>query len=108
MPIELPATDKLHVLRRLDQYRSWESLDDKRQCIRCGEIISGKEIEVVGGTRGLGPLRLQCPSENCPGIPMDWILPQDPPRLVLDALEPNVAPAATNFSLDGSAHDEAI
>ena len=76
--VKIPATDKLRILRRLDQYRRWESLDDKRQCIQCGEVISGWDIEVVGGTRGLGPLRLQCPTENCAAIPMDWIIPNHP------------------------------
>lgn len=76
-PINVGTADKLRLLRRLDQYRRWESLDDKRQCIQCGEIITGREIEIVGGTRELGPLRLQCPTENCRAIPMDWIMPSD-------------------------------
>jgi hypothetical protein len=76
-PIDIAAADKLRLLRRLDRFRKWESLDDKRQCIQCGEIISGHDIEVVGGTRELGPLRLQCPTENCRAMPMDWILLND-------------------------------
>lgn len=74
-PLNIDSADKLRLLRRLDQYRRWESLDDQRQCIQCGEIITGREIDVVGGTRELGPLRLQCPTENCRAIPMDWIIP---------------------------------
>jgi hypothetical protein len=76
-PIQVSAADKLRLLRRLDTYRRWESLDDKRQCIQCGEIVSGRDVEVVGGTRALGPLRLQCPTENCPAIPLDWIIPNN-------------------------------
>jgi hypothetical protein len=76
-PVPLSDEDKLNTLRRLDQFRGWRSLDDKRYCLVCGKIISGREIEVAGGTRGNGPLRLSCPTERCNSIPMDWALPTD-------------------------------
>src|SRR5213080_2015466 len=69
--------EKLDVLRRLDQFREWHSLDDKRFCLVCGKIIVGSQIEIAGGTRGNGPLRLTCPTERCNSIPMDWVLPTD-------------------------------
>ncbi|PWT86218.1 MAG: hypothetical protein C5B58_01770 [Acidobacteria bacterium] len=69
--------DKLDVLRRLDQFRQWHSLDDKRCCLVCGKIITGRQINVAGGTRGKGPLRLGCPTNQCNSIPMDWVLPTD-------------------------------
>jgi hypothetical protein len=65
----------LNVLRQLDRWRSWNSLQDKRFCLVCGHLLSGREIKVVGGTREQGPLRLHCPTENCHSIPMDWVLP---------------------------------
>ena len=40
-------------------------------------LISGRQIQVAGGTRGNGPLRLSCPTEGCNSIPMDWVLPTD-------------------------------
>jgi hypothetical protein len=86
-PIDVSAHEKLSFLRRLDRFRQWHSLGDKRQCLQCGQIITGREIEVVGGTRGLGPLRLQCPSENCPGLPIDWILPKGSARSLLGPAE---------------------
>jgi hypothetical protein len=67
--------EKLEVLRRLDQFRQWRSLDEKRYCLVCGKIIMGRQIDVGGGTRGNGPLRLSCPTEGCNSIPMDWVLP---------------------------------
>jgi len=67
--------EKLEVLRRLDQFRHWHSLEDKRYCLVCGKLISGRQIQVAGGTRGNGPLRLSCPTERCNSIPMDWVLP---------------------------------
>jgi hypothetical protein len=75
--IELSNLDKLAALRRLDQYRTWHSLDDKRFCLSCSEIITGDDIQVVGGTRGIGPLRIICPTQDCSAIPIDWILPTD-------------------------------
>jgi hypothetical protein len=74
-PITLSDDQKLEVLRRLDQFRQWRSLDEKRYCLVCGKIITGREIQVAGGTRGNGPLRLNCPTHDCNSIPMDWVLP---------------------------------
>ena len=71
----LAGNDKLEVLRRLDQFRQWHSLDDKRYCLVCGKLISGRQVQVTGGTRGNGPLRLNCPTKKCNSIPMDWMLP---------------------------------
>jgi hypothetical protein len=76
-PSTLPDGDKLDALRRLDQFREWHSLDDKRFCLVCGKIIVGSQIEITGGTRRNGPLRLSCPTERCNSIPMDWVLPTD-------------------------------
>jgi hypothetical protein len=73
----LSEPDRLDVLRRLDQFRQWRSLDEKRYCLVCGKIITGHQILVTGGTRGNGALRLSCPTERCNSIPMDWVLPTD-------------------------------
>jgi len=95
-PITLSEIDKLDVLRRLDQFRQWRSLDEKRFCLVCGKIITGRQIQVAGGTRGNGPLRLSCPTERCNSIPMDWVLPTDEILAVAETMasekERNVAP----------------
>ena len=75
--IRLSDQEKLEALRRLDQFRQWHSLDEKRYCLVCGNLITGRQIQVAGGTRGNGPLRLSCPTELCNSIPMDWVLPTD-------------------------------
>jgi hypothetical protein len=75
--ITVPDAEKLDLLRRLDQLRQWDSLDDKRYCLVCGKIITGHQIRVAGGTRGNRALRLSCSSEHCNSIPMDWMLPTD-------------------------------
>src|SRR5204863_7637267 len=76
-PINVSDGVKLEVLRRLDQFRQWRSLDEKRYCLVCGKIITGRQIQVAGGTRGNGSLRLNCPTERRNSIPMDWVLPMD-------------------------------
>ena len=76
-PIKLSDQEKLDVLCRLDQFRHWGSLEEKRYCLVCGKIITGRHIQVAGGTRGNGSLRLSCPTERCNSIPMDWVLPTD-------------------------------
>ena len=75
--IQLSDTEKLAILQRLDQFREWQSLDEKRYCLVCGAIITGRDIQVIGGGRGTGPLRVMCPSAGCHSIPMDWVLPTD-------------------------------
>src|SRR5438552_8040898 len=67
--------EKLEVLRRLDQFRHWHSLEDKRYCLGCGKLIAGRQIQGARGTRDYGPLRLSCSTERCNSIPMDWVLP---------------------------------
>src|SRR6266705_467914 len=90
VPIELSASNKLEILRRLDCYRKWHSLDDKRYCLACGEIIDGRDIQVLGGTRGTGALRLICPTRGCHSIPMDWVLPTDEALAKMSMLQSEV------------------
>ena len=76
-PLKLSEQEKLETLQRLDRFRQWRSLDEKRYCLVCSSIITGWEIHIIGGTRGTGPLRVICPSQGCHSIPMDWVLPTD-------------------------------
>jgi hypothetical protein len=75
--VRLSDNEQLEVLRRLDQFRHWHSLDEKRYCLVCGILITGRQIQVTGGTPGNGALRVSCPTEGCNSIPMDWVLPTD-------------------------------
>jgi hypothetical protein len=75
--VNLSDPNKLDALCRLDQFRQWHSLDEKRYCLVCGKIVTGRQLQVEGGTRGNGSLRLSCPTERCNSIPMDWVLPTD-------------------------------
>jgi hypothetical protein len=75
--VKLFDEEKLKILQRLDQFRHWRSLDEKRYCLVCGEIITGRQINVIGATRQDGPLRITCPTEHCNATPMEWVQPTD-------------------------------
>jgi hypothetical protein len=60
-------------LRWFDRQGGWTSLDDRRFCLRCELEFSGREIDIVGGTRGRGRLRLLCPTEGCNSTSEDWL-----------------------------------
>jgi len=95
-PAPLADGDKLNALRRLDQFREWRSLDDKRYCLVCGKIITGRQIQVAGDIIGDGSQRLNCPTERCNSIPMDWALPTDEILAAAETAPPNecnIAPA---------------
>jgi hypothetical protein len=65
----LTNQDKLDVLRRADQFRSWESLDDKRVCMLCERTFTGRQVEITGsGTR----TRLHCPTDGCTATQSEW------------------------------------
>ena len=86
-PIKLSDEDKLETLQRLDQFRQWHSLDEKRYCLVCGKIITGREIQMIGSTRGSGLLRIICPTEYCNAMPMDWVRPTDEVLIKIAMLE---------------------
>ena len=75
--ITLSDEQKLDVLRRLDQFREWHSLDQKRYCLVCGEMITAREIQMIKSACGEAPLRVVCPTKHCDAMPMEWVLPTD-------------------------------
>jgi hypothetical protein len=75
--VELSDEEKLHILQRFDQFRQWRSLDEKRYCLVCGEIITGREIRVTRETSGKEPQRVTCPTEGCHAIPWEWAQPTE-------------------------------
>lgn len=101
-PTALSDEGKLDALRRLDRFREWHSVDERRYCLVCGKIITGRQIKVSGGTFGNGPLRLSCPSEQCNSIPMDWALPTDEILAAVETVKPN------ENNVDSTAADSAV
>ena len=91
---------KLESLRAVDIFHPWESIDEKRLCLRCGQIISGREIKVCGGEGGRGALRLECPTEGCPAVPIEWVMldcsTEPPSRKPGEALAPEVPLTTTD------------
>lgn len=73
IPLLLAPEDKLDVLRYLDEFHYWHSLDDERLCQRCQRTITGRQIVVIElqGTRG--KLRLQCPTVGCAATVSEWV-----------------------------------
>jgi hypothetical protein len=72
-PSVLTPEDKLDLLRNLDEFHFWHSLDDRRFCKRCGRSITGRQIVVIEmkGTRGR--MRLQCPTVGCVSTAGEWV-----------------------------------
>jgi hypothetical protein len=75
--VRLNAADHFVVLRRLDRFRKWQSLDDRRFCRCCHKLISGRQIEVVDASAKEEPLRLACPTTDCPSNVEDWVYPNE-------------------------------
>ncbi|MGI8891078.1 MAG: hypothetical protein ACR2G0_09900 [Chthoniobacterales bacterium] len=77
MPINsapLSSSAKLEALREHDVFHRWASLDEKRLCRRCGQIICGHEIKTIVVPRRRKPSRLECPTEGCPSVPIEWLV----------------------------------
>jgi hypothetical protein len=85
--IKLSDGDKLGLLQRLDRFRQWHSLDEKRYCLVCGEIITGREIHVIMGTHGTRSLRIICPTKYCDAMPIEWVWPTDDVLITIAMVE---------------------
>jgi hypothetical protein len=75
-PVRLDPVFRLIVLRRLDRFRKWRSLDDQRFCRCCHKFISGRET-LLDATDQSGPLHLACPTPDCPSNVEDWVYPNE-------------------------------
>jgi hypothetical protein len=73
--VRVDPQEKLKLLQRLDGFRHWGSIHERRLCLGCGKIISGTEIKLSRGMEGLGLLGLRCPTEDCAAGPMEWVDP---------------------------------
>lgn len=98
-PLKLSDEEKLATLQRLDQFREWHSLDERRNCLSCGALITGRQVQMVGGSRGTGPLRAICPTRNCHSIPMDWALPTDEVLAILQTHSARNAASAYSYGV---------
>ncbi|HEY3602046.1 MAG TPA: hypothetical protein VGK72_08830 [Chthoniobacterales bacterium] len=76
-PLNLSPVKKLKALREADIFHHWDSLDEERYCRRCGEMFTGREIKVFRGWRDGPRYRLECPTEGCPAVPIEWIATEE-------------------------------
>lgn len=70
---DISPAERLRLVREIDIFHPWQSLDEKRYCRRCGETFRGHAIKIVLARDGTG-YRLECPTEGCPSVPIEWII----------------------------------
>jgi len=104
-PVHLSEKEKLEILQRLDQFRSWRFLDEQRYCLVCCKIITGRQIQVMGNSSGNGSFRLRCPTDGCNSIPMDWMLPTDEVRASAEMASAEERNISASTSADDGAKD---
>jgi len=71
--VELAPGKKLKILREIDIFHPWTSLDEHRYCNRCGQTFTGRQIKVYRRRRGGARYRLECPTDGCPSVPIEWM-----------------------------------
>jgi hypothetical protein len=62
--------EKLSLLQDADPIRDWSSLDDRRVCVLCNRVITGRMIDIWQDRSG--HYRFHCPTPGCPATPRDW------------------------------------
>jgi hypothetical protein len=85
--IKLSDEEKLAILQRLDQFRHWHSLDEKRYCLVCGEMITGRQIQVTMSALGNSSTRIICPTKYCDAMPIEWVQPTDEVLITIAMVE---------------------
>lgn len=71
----LTPEERLTLLQTLDRNRPWYSLDDKRTCLVCQRVFSGREIQIL--ERADNGFSLHCPTPDCPSDSAQWSVWQE-------------------------------
>jgi hypothetical protein len=87
--LDLSLEERLQALRRLDIFHPWESVDERRLCRRCREIINGRQIKIWSDRPGGEPAHLECPSKGCLAVPLEWIMLDSPAEQTQELPPPN-------------------
>lgn len=66
----VPLAQKLVVLQEVDTWRKWYSLDDRRVCVGCDRMITGRQIDIWEDKAGT--FHLHCPTPGCTATPHEW------------------------------------
>lgn len=72
----IPPEDRLDILRTADPFRKWRSLDDRRICVLCDRVITGRQLSVSRDSNGV--VSLACPTSGCQSSPREWVYPGNP------------------------------
>lgn len=104
-PLQLAPEDKLDLLRYLDEFHYWHSLDDERRCKRCHRIITGRQILIMKIPETRANLRLQCPTVGCLSTPSEWVY-ADP--VFAAKLRADFRPAASQAGWNARAAERAF
>jgi hypothetical protein len=91
-PISFSSEEKLNALHEVDIFHNWDSLDERRLCRRCGQIISGRDIKVVGSRQSHGGVRLECPTPGCLSVPIEWLMLEPPTDVATEPLKEDPEP----------------
>ena len=64
--------ERLAILKAADSARKWYSLDDKRVCVICDRVFTGRQIDIQSDRKGR--YFLACPTPACPSNINQWFL----------------------------------
>lgn len=79
---------RLDILRGADTFRKWSSLDDKRVCVVCDRVFTGRQIEIERDQRGR--YLLKCPTIGCPSLAAHWFFNGNAAEAAAHLLHDNV------------------
>jgi hypothetical protein len=69
MARRLLPEERLDILRKIDRESGWSSLDDRRICLICDRLFTGRQVEIDAGKSGY---TLHCPTPGCPSHFQHW------------------------------------
>jgi hypothetical protein len=72
METHFPPEERLAILKAADSARKWYSLDDKRVCVICDRVFTGRQIDIQSDQAG--HYFLACPTPSCPSNISHWFL----------------------------------
>jgi hypothetical protein len=64
MQTHFPPEERLAILKAADSARKWYSVDDKRVCVICDRVFTGRQIDIQSDQKGR--YLLACPTPTCP------------------------------------------
>ena len=72
MQTHFPPDERLAILKAADSARKWYSLDDKRVCVICDRVFTGRQIDIQSNQKG--GYFLACPTPSCRSNISQWFL----------------------------------